>query len=99
MKCPKCDIRYEQTEDFGGMDRYSFKDEKGETHVTNPDERFVSSHSETESRDYLRERYREVSGGEHPDGRWKVNTLLEKVQEKLNEKQPLSVDTSAKVEI
>lgn len=97
MRCPKCDQGYQQTEDFQGVDRYSFRDEAGKVHITNPDERFVAEHDEEESRSYLRERYMEVSG-ERWDGRWKTDTLLEKIQEKLNEQHPLNIDTTAKVE-
>lgn len=91
MQCPKCSLRYEQTEDFQGVDRFAFKDEAGKTHITNPDERAVATMDTSEAKDYLKEQYAKLGGGKL-DGRWNVQDMLEAVQNLRNEKQPLKVD-------
>jgi len=94
MNCPKCDQRYKQTEDFQGVDRFSFKDAQGERHIPNPDEHFVATHSKGESKDYLKEQYTLLSGGGKLDGRQTVDDMLQEVQNLRNEKEPLKVDTA-----
>jgi hypothetical protein len=93
MRCPKCDQRFEQHENFQGEDRYSFRDTKGEVHIPNPDEHAVATMDRGEAKDYLKEQYSLLSGGRRLDGRMAVDDMLAEVQKLRNEKEPLKIDT------
>lgn len=81
MRCPRHDMPYEQQEEFQGKD-FSFIDEKGITHHSNPDEVALATMSTSKAKEYLRNRYESITG-KRPDLRWGPETLLEEIQKLL----------------
>lgn len=92
MRCPRCDQVYQQNEFPGGVDRFNFKDEKGEEHVANEWERKVDSMDDQEKRDFLREEYQRLTGSK-ADGRLGADSLYEEVQKIRQSMSPLAVDS------
>lgn len=98
LRCPRCDIRYEQTEEFSGENKFAFKDEKGAVHVSNPDEAAIVSMSDEDAKEYLRVEIGKLTG-KKGDGRMTKENLLEDLQKLRNEHSPLTIDTTAQVEV